>query len=101
MDLESMIYIIDDNRKPFVEKKISDSSFIRVFNHKAPKHLFKWHKDEEPRIVIVLNDNDWKFQFDNGHPFSMRKGDNIAIPSNYFHRVIKGTTPLWIKVHES
>jgi len=101
MDLKKMIFIMDDNRKPFVEKRISNSTFIRVFNHKAPEHLFKWHKDEESRTAIVLNDSDWKFQFDDDHPFELKQGMSITIPKDCFHRVIKGTTPLWIKVTET
>jgi len=101
MDLEKMLLMMDDNRKPFIEKRLSENTFVRVFNHKAPDHLFKWHKDENPRIVIVLNNSDWKFQFDDSHPFILNKGMNIAIPKDYFHRVIKGTTPLWVKVTES
>ena len=92
--------MITDQRKPFAQRNLGDGTFIRVFNHKADKHLFKWHKDEKPRVIRVINDTDWQFQFDNGMPFSMERNQHIAIPSDYYHRVIPGTTPLWIHITE-
>lgn len=101
MNIDEMIAMIDDPRKPFIEKKISDGVFVRIFNRNAPDHLFKWHKDDNSRVVVVINDSDWKFQFDNGNPFDLSQGAHIAIPKDYFHRVIKGSTALWLKIIET
>lgn len=100
MDLENMIRMSDDQRKPFVEKRLSSSVILRVFNPRAEDHLFKWHKDESPRVIKVLNDNDWQFQYDDHIPMSMDQGKHIAVPGDFFHRVIPGTSSLWLLITE-
>ena len=92
--------MMEDQTKPFVQKNLSDGSFIRVFNHQAEEHLFKWHKDDKPRVIRIINETDWKFQFDDGMPFEVYRNQHIAVPSDYYHRVIPGTTPLWVQITE-
>tara|TARA_A100001037_G_scaffold79513_1_gene71513 strand:+ start:14731 stop:15075 length:345 start_codon:yes stop_codon:yes gene_type:complete len=98
MSMDELIRQVEDNRKPFTEEIISDYQFLRRFNEKAEPHLFKWHVDPEDRTVTVLNDNNWKFQFDNEIPFYMKKGDEIKIKKGMPHRLIKGTNQLCLLI---
>lgn len=92
-----MIYMIEDNRLPFIEHKYKDF-IIRKFNPDYPEHLFKWHWDEQDRTIIALNENDWKFQFDNELPINISTELPIKINKGKIHRIIKGTTPLDLKI---
>jgi len=53
----------------------------------------------EDRIVEVLNENDWEFQFDNQLP--IRMDGTIEIKMGEWHRIIKGSTPLNVKITRS
>jgi hypothetical protein len=94
---EEMVEMIEDQRLPFTEEKFN-GYIIRHFDPSYPKHLFKWHWDEEDRTVEVLNDSDWRFQYDNELPIKMSAGDTINIPKGIIHRIIKGTTQLSLKI---
>ena len=94
---EEMVEMIEDQRKPFTEERY-DGYIIRHFDPSYPEHLFKWHWDEEDRTIEVLEDSDWRFQYDNEMPIPMLFGVDIKIPAGVIHRVIKGTTPLSVKI---
>jgi hypothetical protein len=61
-----------NNDLPFNEKWISEKISTRVFSPDVMDEELKWHIDMEDRIVEVLNDNDWKFQFDDKLPIEMK-----------------------------
>ena len=67
---------------------IENDIMIRNFSDNIDPIELKWHRDEKDRTVIALNENDWKFQFDNELP-KMIKG-KIYIRKGVFHRLIKG-----------
>lgn len=81
---------------PFKEKKIEDY-FIREFSFHTNSNEFVWHRDREDRIISAINENDWKFQFDNQLPIDINEKE-IFIPKNTFHRIIKGSGNLKIKL---
>lgn len=83
--------------KPYCEKKEGEF-FIREFAPSVDIEELKWHRDYEDRIVEVINDNDWKYQEDNKLPQPLK--GTIFIPKGLWHRVIKGTTPLKIKLQK-
>lgn len=78
------------------EEEIKDDYVIRTFRADTPGHLLKWHYDEEDRLVESMNENDWKFQFDDELPIPFN--GTINIKSGIYHRVIKGTTDLIVKI---
>ena len=80
---------------PFKQKE-TDTGVIRTFSKDLPESSLKWHFDGEDRTVTPLNENDWMFQFDNEFPIPMNR--EIFIPKGVYHRVIKGTTDLIIKI---
>lgn len=81
---------------PYTETQLEESVFVRTFSANTHWSEFKWHWDEEDRIVEPLNENDWRFQFDNQLPIKIYKP--IHIPAGEIHRVIPGTTDLVVKI---
>ena len=98
---DEMIRNIDDNTKPFIETIISKGEIIREFTPGYPDHLYKWHADPEDRIVEVLEDSDWRFQYDNELPIPLITGVDIKIPKGIIHRIIPGKENLKIKIYNS
>lgn len=88
---------LDDDRLPFIEVEYDDY-LIRTFMPTFPEYLFKWHTDNETRELEILNNTDFKFQFDNEMPMSLREGQKIKVPKGTFHRLIKGNIPVSIKI---
>ncbi len=82
--------------KPYIEERISCHSYLRTFSVDIPDEELKWHWDEEDRIVSSVKETDWLFQFDNNLPQSLNQ--EIFIPKGEFHRIIKGSEDLVIKV---
>lgn len=74
---------------------------IRTFTKYIEDGELKWHWDESDRHVKILNNTDWKFQFDNCLPFKLQKGQILFIEEGRLHRVIKGTTRLIIEIDEN
>lgn len=80
---------------PFKEN-IHNGYNYRKFSKDVNDNELTWHRDKEDRIVIPLHETDWKIQFDNEIPKYLN--EIIAIPKNTFHRVIKGSEDLNIKI---
>jgi hypothetical protein len=76
---------------PFEEK-----DQIRTFSKDTDSEELKWHRDNEDRLVTPTRPNDWLFQRDNALPEPIDRP--ISIQKGEWHRVIKGTTDLQIKV---
>jgi hypothetical protein len=69
---------------------------IRIFSKDVDSDELHWHRDREDRIVTPLNKNDWLFQRENSLPVPIE--NQIKILKGEWHRVIKGTTDLKIKI---
>jgi hypothetical protein len=80
------------------EEEILSDCVIRTFHADTPSHLLKWHYDEEDRNVSPLDPTDWKFQFDDELPFII--SGNIYIERGRYHRIIKGTGNLKVKIEK-
>ena len=80
---------------PFSEKKI-ENNFIRTFSAEIDSNELKWHKDLEDRIVCPIGVTDWLFQRENELPIPINQ--EIKIKANEWHRIIKGSGDLVVKV---
>lgn len=80
---------------PFQETKLSNNEFIRVFSQDTDSGEFSWHRDLENRIIESIEETDWLIQIDNELP---KKIDKVFIPMGIYHRLIKGTGDLEIKL---
>ena len=83
--------------KPYYEVKTFD--FIhRKFTQDIDEEELVWHRDRRDREVKVLGNTDWQFQFEDSIPQQLQ--DTIFIPKNTYHRLIKGTGNLGIRILE-
>ena len=81
---------------PFQETKITDNTFIREFFQDTDSGEMCWHRDREDRIIESIGSTDWMLQIDNEIP-SKIEGE-VFIPMGVYHRLIKGTGDLKIKL---
>ena len=82
---------------PFDEKKISEGLFIRKFSADLDAEDLYWHKDKEDRIISKLSGDGWFYQEDNCMPVPIGEQE-IYINKNTWHRIIKGSSDLVLKV---
>ncbi len=82
--------------RPYSEIK-EEGYIIREFSQDTPSFEFVWHRDKEDRIVEAMHDTDWLFQLDNDIPRRLQK-DKLFIPKETYHRLIKGTGDLVVKI---
>jgi hypothetical protein len=84
---------------PYVDIEVTDKYIIREFNENIDPIELMWHRDDENRTVEILGETDWKLQLDNQLPISINSP--ILIPKHEWHRVIKGTKTLKLKIYKS
>jgi len=81
---------------PFKETHVEDNLYLREFEESVDVDDLEWHRDREDRIVEIVGDTDWQLQMDNELPKKMT--DKLFIPKETWHRVIKGTGELKVKI---
>ena len=81
---------------PFQETKIQENTFIREFKQDTDSGDLHWHRDREDRIIESIGETDWMIQLDNELPKVIK--DKVFIPMGVYHRVIKGSGDLKIKL---
>ncbi len=91
--------IITGDMKPYSQKHI-ENYIVRTFDENVDTHELVWHRDKRNRIVEIVNGTGWKFQMDNKVPIELKEGMKLEIPKETYHRVIKGDTPLTLKIIE-
>ena len=77
-----------------------DNEDIRTFSESVDEMELIWHRDKEDRKVTIIEGTDWKLQMDNELPVSLEVGKTYLIPKMFYHRVLKGTTDLKIRIEE-
>jgi quercetin dioxygenase-like cupin family protein len=98
MDVEELDTDNSDEELPY-DEEINESVRVRVFSENVDDEELKWHRDREDRLVEVIEGDGWEIQFDNELPKRLTPGTQIVIPEGVYHRVIKGSSELKIKVH--
>lgn len=78
--------------KPYVD--ISNN--IRKFFQDVEDIELQWHRDEEDREIISILKTDWRIQLENNLPQDLNS--SIKIKAGTWHRLIKGTHDLTIKI---
>ena len=81
---------------PFKETHLQDNLYLREFEENVDIDDLEWHRDRENRIVEIIGETDWELQMDNQLP--QRMTGKIFIPKEVWHRVIKGTNELKVKI---
>jgi hypothetical protein len=89
----------EDDELPFLQEE-KNGIKTRLFKESTDNHELKWHFDKTDRKVKVVKSNGWEIQMDNQLPIKLTEGDIITIPKGMYHRVIKGTGDLIVKIKE-
>ena len=85
-----------DTGRPYSE--VSENGYvIREFSKETSSLEFVWHRDKEDRIVQATHTSDWLFQLDNEVPQRLTE-NKLFIPKETYHRLIKGTGDLVVKI---
>ena len=84
---------------PYTDIEITDKYIIREFNENIDPIELKWHRDLTDHTIEIIGETDWKIQLDNQLPTSMNVP--ISIPKHMWHRAIKGTGNLRLKIYKS
>lgn len=82
--------------KPYQDIQNESNTVIRVFDQDIDPIELMWHRDQEDRIIEALEPTNWLVQLDNELPTLIDKP--IFIPKYIWHRTIKGTGPLKVKI---
>ena len=82
---------------PFQEQK-EEKYIVRTFSESIDDMELVWHRDREDRIVKSLGKTDWMIQMDNELPRPLT--EMVYIPKNTYHRVIKGTGDLKVRINK-
>ncbi len=81
---------------PYVDIDSKDDVTIRVFSKDVDDHELMWHRDKEDRLVESLEKTDWMVQLDNELPKPLNQ--EVFIPKGIWHRAIKGSNDLTLKI---
>jgi hypothetical protein len=87
-----------EETKPYKDLEITENYVIREFNENVDPIELKWHRDMEDRLVEIVGNTDWQLQLEDQLPTSMNQP--IFIPKGEWHRVIKGTGTLTLKINK-
>ena len=77
--------------KPYRDLEITNKYIIREFGDDIDPIELMSHRDDEDRII------DWSIQLDNQLPSSLN--ERIFIKRHQWHRVVKGTGTLKLKIY--
>ncbi len=83
--------------KPYQEVKAFDYIY-RKFTHDVDEQELVWHRDKTDREVQILEPTDWQFQLEDSIPQQLK--DTIFIPKETYHRLIKGSGNLNVRILE-
>lgn len=75
---------------------------VRTFSKDIDPEELVWHRDEDDRVIRVLESAGWYFQRDGELPIELRPGDVIHVPQRSWHRVIRrGESRLVVEIATS
>lgn len=81
--------------RPYIET-YNEGWYERVFKADVDSGELRWHRDREDRIIEPVEPTDWFFQIDGELPIKIE--GQIFIPMGEWHRTIKGTGDLKIRI---
>jgi hypothetical protein len=83
---------------PYTDIEITDTYIVREFNENIDPIELMWHRDNEDRTLEILGETNWRIQLDNKLPILLES--HIFIGKYEWHRVIKGTGTLKLKIYK-
>ena len=88
-----------DGGNPY-QDSIESQGWVRQFSADVDDSELIWHRDHQNRMVSVISGEGWFVQLDNSMPVELVPGCSYFIPQETFHRVIKGSGDLLVKIIE-
>jgi len=86
--------------KPYKNLEVTDKYIIREFDENIDPIELMWHRDDEDRIIEVLEaGKGWQIQLDNDLPWELEPNMSICILRHEWHRVWKGKGKLRLKIN--
>jgi hypothetical protein len=85
--------------KPYIDIEVTDKYIIREFSESIDPIELLWHRDDENRTIEIIGETDWAIQLENKLPTSLN--NRILISKHEWHRVLKGTGSLRLKIHKT
>jgi hypothetical protein len=73
-----------------------DNYVMRTFRQDSDSEDLTWHRDAEDRIISSIKETDWMIQVEDQLPEMI--ANSIEIKSGVWHRLIKGTGDLTLKI---
>ena len=83
---------------PYQDIESGDNWVLREFSQQVDPVELLLHRDDEDRIVEALHQTDWMIKLDNNLPINIL--EQIAIPKHAWHRLIKGSGNLNVKIYK-
>jgi len=84
---------------PYKDLEVTNEYIVREFSQNIDPIELMWHRDDEDRTIEVIGETNWQIQLDNQLPSSIN--ECIFIPRHEWHRVIKGTGTLTLKIYKN
>ena len=81
---------------PYTETQAEDQIFTRIFSEDIDPIELMWHRDDEDRVIESIGQTDWLIQLEDSLPREIV--GKINIPRHEWHRLIKGTDNLTVKI---
>jgi hypothetical protein len=85
--------------QPYIDIENNSKYIIREFSKNIDPIDLMWHRDDEDRLIEIIGNTDWQLQLENQLPTSLNKP--LYIPKHCWHRVIKGTGSLHLKIYKN
>jgi hypothetical protein len=84
--------------QPYKDLEVTEEYIIREFDEQIDPAELLWHRDDEDRLVQIIGHTDWKIQLENSLPTSINMP--IFIKKHQWHRLIKGTGTITLKINK-
>jgi hypothetical protein len=84
--------------QPYIDLLVTSEYIIREFDENIDPIELMWHRDDENRTIEIIGNTDWMIQLEDKLPTSMN--NPIFIPKHAWHRAIKGTGNLKLKIYK-
>ena len=81
---------------PYTDIESRDNWVTRTFSEDIDPIELMWHRDDEDRVIESTNRTDWLIQLEDSLPIEIV--GKINIPRHEWHRLIKGTDNLTVKI---
>jgi hypothetical protein len=83
---------------PYVDIETTEEYVIRKFDENVDPIELMWHRDNEHRTLYLQEETNWQIQLENELPTTFVPP--IFIPKHKYHRLIKGTGDLILKIYK-